>query len=40
MKEKFKKFNEDIKLTSNQREDAKIKYKNLVFVFYYIYLQK
>ncbi len=29
MKERFKKFNEDIKLTSNQREDAKTKYTNV-----------
>lgn len=29
MKEQFKKFNEDIKLTSNQREDAKMKYTNV-----------
>jgi len=26
MKKQFKKFNEDIKLTSNQTEDAKTKY--------------
>lgn len=29
MKDEFKKFNEDIKLTSNQREDAKSKYTNV-----------
>ncbi|WP_163325509.1 nucleotidyltransferase domain-containing protein [Draconibacterium mangrovi] len=29
MKEHFKKFNEEIKLTSNQREDAKSKYTNV-----------
>lgn len=29
MKEQFKEFNEDIKLTSNQREDAKTKYTNV-----------